>query len=198
MTKVFICHASEDKPVVEPIQLALAGIGCKVFYDEQSLPPGGDYHSRIETAIARCDVFVFVASKASLASGKYTLSELGLAHRRWPSPANRVIPVAIQGTRPTELPAYLQAVTVLEVKGNAAAEVRIAVVAVLRARSRRLTLATAGLGLIAVATVFSIPAIRRGFTPSPHLPMSPSVSSEDPSSRPPTPEIGRASCRERV
>ena len=126
MPSIFLCHASEDKPLVEPMQLALASAGYEVFFDQQSLPPGGDYQARIRAAILLCDVFVFVASPASVASGKFTLTELRFARERWPSPVDRVLPVAIGGLKPSELPPYLQAVTVLTVSGNLAAEVRAA------------------------------------------------------------------------
>ena len=132
MPSVFLCHASEDKPRVEPIQLALANAGCEVFYDEQSLPAGGDYQARIHTAIDNCDLFVFIATPASIAPGKFTLTELKFARDRWPSPVNRVLPVVIGALKPPELPNYLQAATVLTVSGNAAAEVRAAVESMLR------------------------------------------------------------------
>lgn len=127
MASIFLCHASEDKPTVEPIQLALAGAGHRVFFDEQSLPPGGDYHQRIRNAIATCDLFVFIGSEASLKPGKFTLSELKFARERWPSPVNHVLPVVLGDVEPRHLPPYLQATTVLSVDGNAAAEVRGAV-----------------------------------------------------------------------
>ena len=114
MSSVFLCHASEDKRLVEPIQLALASAGYEVFYDESSLPPGGDYHARIRDAIQQCDVFVFIASPASLTSGKFALTELKFARERWASPVNRVLPVAIdEGLKPRDLPPYLQAATIL-------------------------------------------------------------------------------------
>lgn len=127
MSSVFLCHANEDKLFVEPIQLALASAGYEVFFDERSYPPGGDYQARIKAAIDKCDIFVFVASAASIVSGKYTLTELKFARERWPSPVNRVLPVVIGDLKPKELPIYLQATTVLMVSGNIAAETRAAV-----------------------------------------------------------------------
>jgi len=132
MPTVFLCHASEDKPVAESIQLALASAGCDVFYDEQSLPPGGDYQARIHRAIRKCDLFVFLASAASTTPGRFTLTELKFARERWPSPVNRVLPVTLGSLSPRELPGYLQASTVLSVGGNAAAEVRAVVEVMLR------------------------------------------------------------------
>jgi hypothetical protein len=151
MPSVFLCHSSEDKPLVEPMQLALASAGCQVFYDEQSLPPGGDYHARIRAAVNSCDLFVFVASPASITAGKFTLTELKFARERWPTPVNRVLPVAIGGLKPSDLPNYLQAATVLTVSGNAAAEVRHAVEAMLHElepkRPKRLAITLASVGV---------------------------------------------------
>jgi hypothetical protein len=127
MQTVFLCHASEDKPLAEPIQLALANAGYEVFYDERSLPPGGDYHDRIRQAINKCDLFIFLISKASISSGKYTLTELGFAREKWPSPVNRALAVLLEDIPVAEIPSYLSSTTILSAKGNVAAEVRVAV-----------------------------------------------------------------------
>lgn len=156
MSRIFLCHASEDKPIAETIQLALAGAGHEVFYDEHSLPPGGDYHDRIHSAIKKCDLFVFVASPASTTPGRSTLSEMSFARARWPSPVGQVLPVVIGGLGPQALPAYLQATTVLEPKGNLATEVRQAVQALLASRrraQRRAKLAFAGLCAVLLSAV---------------------------------------------
>jgi tetratricopeptide (TPR) repeat protein len=159
MPSIFLCHASEDKPFVEPIQLALASAGCEVFYDEQSLPPGGDYQARIRAAVNSCHLFVFIASSASIVAGKFTLTELKFARERWPSPINRVLPVAIDGLQPRDLPNYLQAATILKVSGNAAAEVRDAVESMLRElrrkRSRRWAVALA-IGSVALTASIAV------------------------------------------
>ncbi len=161
MPSIFLCHASEDKAQVEPMQLALANAGCDVFYDQQSLPAGSDYHERIQWAIKRCDVFVFVASPASLTAGRFTLTELKFARERWPSPVDHVLPVVLQGTKPTELPQYLQATTALCITGNPAAEVRASLEAMLgklqrRKRRRILALGTSlGCAALAAALVAS-------------------------------------------
>ena len=92
---VFLCHASEDHEISEQIQLALVNANLKVFFDEQSLPPGSDFHSRILAAINECDVFVFLITKHSVSKGKYTLTELQFARDKWPSPVGKVIGVDV-------------------------------------------------------------------------------------------------------
>ena len=119
---IFLCHASEDKPSVEPIQLALVSAGHHVFYDERSLPPASDYNGRILNAIIESDLFIFILSEHSLRSGKYTLSELEFAKQKWTSPVNRVLTVNLYNHPIKEAPAYLTATTILTIKGNAAVE----------------------------------------------------------------------------
>jgi WD40 repeat protein len=148
MSSVFLCHASEDEPSAEEIQLALSNAGCEVFYDAQSLPPAGDYQARIRTAIRNCDVFVFIASATSIAPGRFSLTELKFVRERWPSPVGRVLAVATAGFEPRKLPTYLQASTVLTVSGHMGTEVRAAVEGMLReVRSKHLRRWSIALGL---------------------------------------------------
>jgi TIR domain len=125
---VFICHAHEDKVAAEQIHLALAGADHTTFFDRESLGAGGEYHSRIQDAIERCDAFVFLVSRASVAKGSYTLTELKQARARWAHPTGRVLPVMVDAQCPVEAaPAYLREVTVLEPEGHMAAEVLFAI-----------------------------------------------------------------------
>lgn len=125
---VFICHAHEDKAAAEQIHLALAGAEHTTFYDRESLGAGGEYHRRIQEAIERCDAFVFLLSRASIAKGSYTLTELKQARARWAHPTGRVLPVMVDTQCPIEsAPAYLREVTVLEPEGHLAAEVLFAI-----------------------------------------------------------------------
>jgi len=163
MRTVFVCYASEDKPAAERIQLALAGAGYKVFFDEQSLPPGGDYHARIQRAIQTCDIFIFLVSSSSIAPGKFTLTELKFARERWPSPVDRVLAVNVQGLPPTEIPAYLTAATMLAVVGNLASEVRAAVEQMLPATDNKvLRRGAIVVGLVTLALTLAVISWRPG------------------------------------
>jgi formylglycine-generating enzyme required for sulfatase activity len=121
--KIFLSHASEDKELADQIHLALVGVGHKVFFDRESLPPGGDYYARIHSAVKSSDLFVFLISPHSVAPGRYTLTELKYARDRWPHPKGRVLPVRLQAVSWDMIPTYLKAVTVLEPEGNVPAEV---------------------------------------------------------------------------
>lgn len=128
--QIFLSYASEDRSLAEEIQLALLGAGHVVFFDKASLPAGGDYHSRIEAAVKRCDLFIFLISPNSVASGSYALTELKFARLRWHHPKERVLPVRLHGTAWEAIPPYLKSVTVLEPEGNVPAEIVGAVSAI--------------------------------------------------------------------
>ncbi|MGA6826920.1 toll/interleukin-1 receptor domain-containing protein [Nitrospira sp. NS4] len=125
--KIFLCYPSVERPAADSIRLALVAEGHEVFFDRSDLPPGGEYHARINGAIESSDLFIFLVSPESLAKGRYTLSELDIAQARWTHPAGHVLPVLVQPTPIKDLPAYLRAVTLLEPNGDVAADVARAV-----------------------------------------------------------------------
>lgn len=124
---VFISYASEDRRFAEDIQLALTGLGYRVFFDKESLPAGGDFHSRIRSEIAESDLLIFLISPDSVTGGSYALTELKFAREKWAHPKGRVLPVMVRQTEFALIPKYLSAVTVLEPEGNIAAETARAV-----------------------------------------------------------------------
>src|SRR5262245_1574001 len=125
--KVFLSYASEQKDVARSIEVALRGEGHAVFLDRSALEPGETYNDQIREAIAASDLFVFLITPEALAPGRYTLTELELAERRWPSPSGHVLPVVVRPTPIATIPPYLKGVTLLEPRGNVAAEVAAAV-----------------------------------------------------------------------
>ena len=120
--RFFLSYASEDKVLAEEVQLALCAPGHEVFFDKQSLAAAGDYNSSIRDAVQQSDCFIFLITPDSVRTGRYTLTEMKYAEERWPSPKGRVLPVMAKVTPWADVPAYLRAVTVLEPKGNLAAE----------------------------------------------------------------------------
>ena len=67
--RLFLSHASEQRPDADRLAIALRARGHTVFLDSDDLPAGGDYQSRIEQAIASCDLFCFLISPQSVAPG---------------------------------------------------------------------------------------------------------------------------------
>lgn len=125
--KIFLSYSSKDREVADEVHMALTGDDHEVFFDKDSLPAGGDYHERIRQAVGDSDIFVFLISPSSVASGSYALTELKYARAKWPHPRNRVLPVRLRAVDWETIPAYLKAVTVLEPEGSIAAETLTAV-----------------------------------------------------------------------
>ncbi|HVO25286.1 MAG TPA: toll/interleukin-1 receptor domain-containing protein [Candidatus Margulisiibacteriota bacterium] len=136
--RVFLSYSSAERPIAERIVLALRGAGHAVFFDRSELPPGESYDSRIQHAIESCEFFIFLISPESVSKGSYALTELGMAERKWDHPQGRVLPVMACPTALETVPAFLLAVTILDPKGDAAAEVTAAVDAAHQRRRRRL------------------------------------------------------------
>ena len=150
--KVFICYASEQRDLAERITLSLEGTNVNVFFDRTDLPPAGEFNLAIRTAIHSCDLFIFVASHESLQEDAYTLTELGIAQRRWPHPANRVLTLLSDTTPISALPPYLSAVSVLVPAGDLVAET-VDAVAHWRERRRRRWLGSAVAATLALAVI---------------------------------------------
>ncbi|MEZ5926754.1 MAG: toll/interleukin-1 receptor domain-containing protein [Hyphomicrobiaceae bacterium] len=125
--QIFLSYASEDKDVAEPIAFSLRARGHSVFLDRDDLPAGGEYDRRIEAAVGQSGLFVFLISPASVAKGRFTLTELEFARRKWRKADGHILPVMIGETPMDTVPSFLKAVTLLEPKGNVAAEVASAV-----------------------------------------------------------------------
>jgi TIR domain-containing protein len=155
--RVFIAHSNKDNRVAGELAEKLRAQDLEVFLDDDSLPPAADYDGRIRAAIEACDVFVFLVSAASTTPGTYALTELGIARRRWPNPAGRVLPVLVGPVDVRSLPPYLtQGVTVFSPMGNAAAESAYEVMRLVRERGfgwRRWKLPLGGAVITAVAIV---------------------------------------------
>ena len=125
--RLYIAYSSQDTKIAEQVQLALLADHHKVFRDHTALTAGDDFDSRFREAISDTDLMIFLISPSSVRQGSYALTELGYARERWPHPKDHVLPVMVAPVPVPELPAYLQAVTILEPQGNIAAEVAQAV-----------------------------------------------------------------------
>lgn len=128
--KIFLSYASEQAGVAEAIYLGLLGLGHRVFYDRESLLPGGNYLTEISRQIDESDAFIFLISPQAVETGRYTLSELELARKKWPHPHGHVLPVLCADTPLDCVPVYLKAVTLFQPAGNIVAGVAQAVDAV--------------------------------------------------------------------
>jgi len=125
--RIFLSHANEDKAVAESIAFSLRNRGHEVFLDRDDLPPGASYDQRIERAVKDSEIFIFLISPDSIADGRYTLTELSFARRKWKDPSGRLLPVMARKTPIDQIPSYLKAITILEPLGNVTAETSAAV-----------------------------------------------------------------------
>src|SRR4051812_5668545 len=121
--RIFLSYASECRDKAEPIAFALRGRGHEVFFDKDDLPPAGSYDERIEEAVKQSELMVFLISPESVSPGRFTLTELAFARKKWRSARGRVVPVLLKPTTLASVPAYLTSVHILQPEGNAAAEV---------------------------------------------------------------------------
>jgi hypothetical protein len=127
--KIFLSYSSRDKDTADAIALSLRSQGCEVFFDRDDLPAGESYIERIGRAIKDANLFIFLISPDSVGEGegRFTVSELTFARRKWPNPSGHVLPVVVRKTPFEHIPPYLKAVTILEPVGNIAAETSEAV-----------------------------------------------------------------------
>lgn len=121
--RIFISVASPDQERAREIAMALRGDGHTVFLDSHDLPAGDSYHERIRRAIESADMMVYLVSPASVTTGRYTLSELRFAEKKWGHPKGRVLPVMVQQTPMHQVPAFLKGVSILMPEGDLSAEV---------------------------------------------------------------------------
>lgn len=121
--KIFLSYPAAHKETAASINYELQAGGHEVFFDREDLPAGQSYNDRIRGAIEDCELFIFMITPESVSQGRYALTELKIAGRKWPDPAGRVLPVMLEPTPFEDIPAYLKAVTILTPEGNVAAEV---------------------------------------------------------------------------
>ena len=120
---IFLSYSSSQGEAATRIELSLKGEGHSVFRDRSALPPGESFDVRIRTAIEESDLFIFLISRESILEGHYTLTELKFAEQKWGHPAGRVLPVLTEPIPKEAIPEFLRAVTMLQPRGDLAAEV---------------------------------------------------------------------------
>ena len=75
--RVFLCHASQDKPVVRELYQQLLAEGwIDPWLDEEKLLPGQDWDIEIEKAVEAAGVVIVCLSKGSITKEGYVQKEL--------------------------------------------------------------------------------------------------------------------------
>lgn len=77
--KVFLCHASGDKPVVRALYQRLVRDGVDAWLDKEKLLPGQDWQLEIPKAVRESDVVVVCLSNKSITKEGYVQKEIKFA-----------------------------------------------------------------------------------------------------------------------
>ena len=75
--RVFLCHASQDKPAVRDLYKRLCAVDwIQPWLDEEELLPGQDWNLEIEKAVEAADAVIVCVSQVSVAKEGYVQKEL--------------------------------------------------------------------------------------------------------------------------
>jgi TIR domain/KTSC domain len=77
--KVFLCHASEDKPKVRELYGRLRQDGVNPWFDEKDLVAGQDWDIEIRKTVKKCDVILVCLTEASVCKTGYGQKEIRFA-----------------------------------------------------------------------------------------------------------------------
>jgi hypothetical protein len=105
--QVFLCHATEDKPVVRTIYQKLRSYNIQPWLDERDLLPGERWQLSISEVIRKCDLVLICLSRTFLAKvghGHYEVREVLEEAKRRPLDAIYYIPYRLDDC---EVPFYL-------------------------------------------------------------------------------------------
>jgi len=74
--KVFLCHASGDKPAVRDLYHRLCAAGIAPWLDEESLLPGQDWQLEIPKAVRSSDAVIICLSRKAITKAGYVQKEI--------------------------------------------------------------------------------------------------------------------------
>jgi formylglycine-generating enzyme required for sulfatase activity len=79
LLRVFLCHASADKPVVHTLFKSLVDDGADAWIDSEKLLPGQNWQIEIPKAVRETDIVIVCLSKNSVNKEGYVQKEIKLA-----------------------------------------------------------------------------------------------------------------------
>lgn len=77
--RVFLCHASDDKPAVRKLYQQLQAVGIEPWLDEEELLAGEDWEYEIRKAVKATDVVIVCLSKGSINKTGFVQKEIKFA-----------------------------------------------------------------------------------------------------------------------
>jgi TIR domain/AAA domain len=108
--RVFLCHASEDKPVVRDIYQKLVDYNIEPWLDEKNLLPGEHWEQLIPDVIRKCDIILLCLSRTFQVKegyGQYEVHVILEAAKRKPQDTIFLIPFRLDDC---EVPSYLNGI----------------------------------------------------------------------------------------
>src|SRR5262249_12895400 len=83
MSRIFLCHANEDKAQVREVYQRLKSEGFQPWLDEEDLLPGQLWNQEIRKALKSSDFILIFFSQNSVAKRGYVQREMKLALDTW-------------------------------------------------------------------------------------------------------------------
>ncbi len=77
--RVFLCHASEDKPEVRKLRKKLESLGIEAWLDEENILPGEEWEEAIRFGLRNSDAIMIVLSQKSVKKIGYVQREIRTA-----------------------------------------------------------------------------------------------------------------------
>ena len=77
--RIFLCHASDDKPFVRALHLRLRADGLDTWLDEEDLVPGQTWEAEITKAVHSCIAVVVCLSAKSISKEGFVQKEIRIA-----------------------------------------------------------------------------------------------------------------------
>jgi len=105
--RVFLCHGSEDKPVIRELYSRLHNDGVQPWIDEKDILPGQDWDGAIRQALKNSDAILVCLSSRSARKEGYIQKEIRIAREvanEKPEGTIFIIPVSLDGC---EIPQWL-------------------------------------------------------------------------------------------
>lgn len=136
--RVFLTHASQDKPKVREIYKRLVADGIDAWLDEEKLLPGQDWDAEISNAVRNSDAVIVFMSKASISKEGYLQKELKFAldyAQELPEGDIYIIPVRLDDC---EIPNRLSQIQWLDWRDDNKAYERLLAALLARAKSLEL------------------------------------------------------------
>lgn len=118
--RVFLCHASQDKPSVRNLYKRLNSEGIDVWLDEEKLLPGQNWRLEIPKAVRSSDIIVVCLSGNSISKEGFVQSEIKIAldiATEKPEGTIFIIPLRLEECEVPESLRHLQWVNYFEYKG---------------------------------------------------------------------------------